>query len=61
MSLAARADRLLEVVDDRAGVDPGLPLLEAPDREAVLHLATDVRRRLASVADRSTMSEDRLR
>ncbi len=61
MSLAARADRLLEIVDDRAGVDPGLPLLEAPDREAVLHLATDVRRRLASMADRSTMSEDRLR
>jgi len=61
MSLAARADRLLETVDGGPGVDSGLPLLESPDREAVLLLARDVRRRLASVADRSTMSEDRLR
>ncbi len=61
MSLAARADRLLETVDGGPGFDTGLPLLESPDREAVLHLAREVRRRLASVADRSTMSEDRLR
>ena len=61
MSLAARADRALEPVGQAQPPDTGLPLLDAPDRQSVLRLAKEVRRRLATVGDRSSLSEDRLR
>ena len=61
MSLAARADRALEPVGQAQPRDTGLPLLDAPDRQSVLRLAKEVRRRLATVGDRSSLSEDRLR
>ena len=61
MSLAARADRALEPVGQAQPSDTGLPLLDAPDRQSVLRLAKEVRRRLATVGDRSSLSEDRLR
>jgi len=61
VSLAARADRALEPVGQAQPRDTGLPLLDAPDRQSVLRLAKEVRRRLATVGDRSSLSEDRLR